>query len=244
MQPAFKPRHLSIFEISKGLGKGRFGRVYLAREREHGFICALKVLYKAELHSGNIDLQVREVIEIQSKLAHPNIIKLYGHFHDCKRIFLILELNLLGEVYRHLRKEKRLSEWKSARYIAQVVSALRHLHRKHIIHRDLIPENIMIGTYGEIKVAGFGSSIHSPDGRETLLCGTLDYLPPEMLRTESEPSCDEKVDLSALGGLIYEFLVGEAPFDDDAIRPGGELLGQISKSHPSSAPMLKTSFTK
>ncbi|KAK3391671.1 serine/threonine-protein kinase 6 [Sordaria brevicollis] len=214
-----KQFHLGMFEIGRPLGKGKFGRVYLARERSSGFICALKVLYKSELqHGTGVEKQVRREIEIQSNLRHPNILKLYGHFHDSKRIFLILEYAGKGELYKHLRKENRFPEWKAAQYVAQMASALKYLHRKHVIHRDIKPENILVGIHGEIKISDFGWSVHAPNNRRQTLCGTLDYLPPEMIRSGSKDNWyNEKVDLWSLGVLTYEFLVGEAPFEDTPI---------------------------
>ncbi|EPE07062.1 aur protein kinase [Ophiostoma piceae UAMH 11346] len=213
--------HLGMFEIGRPLGKGKFGRVYLARERSSGFICALKVLYKAELqHGSGVEKQVRREVEIQSNLRHPNILKMYGHFHDSKRIFLILEFAGRGELYKHLRRENRFPEWKAAQYVAQMASALRYLHRKHVIHRDIKPENILVGIHGELKISDFGWSVHAPNHRRTTLCGTLDYLPPEMVKPHgngNDNSYDEKVDLWSLGVLTYEFLVGEAPFEDTMV---------------------------
>jgi aurora kinase, other len=138
-QPAVKALHLGLFEIGKPLGKGKFGRVYLAREREHGFICALKVLRKSELQQSRVEKQVRREIEIQSNLRHPNVLRLHGYFHDSKRVFLILEFAGQGELYKHLRKAGRFSEPRAARYIMQMAGALRYLHRKHIIHRYVHP---------------------------------------------------------------------------------------------------------
>lgn len=214
-QPVLKTFHLGMFEIGKPLGKGKFGRVYLARERKHGFICALKVLHKHELRSGRIEKQVRREIEIQSNMRHPNIVQLFGHFHDSKRIFLILEFAGQGELYKHLRKQHRFPDWRAAQYIAQMAAALKYMHRKHIIHRDIKPENILVGIHGEIKLSDFGWSVHTPSKRRRTYCGTLDYLPPEMVVPRSEDQCyDEKVDIWSLGVLTYEFLVGEAPFED------------------------------
>lgn len=210
--------HLGMFEIGKPLGKGKFGRVYLARERSSGFVCALKVLHKSELQQGKVEKQVRREIEIQSNLRHPNILRLFGHFHDSKRVFLILEFAGKGELYKHLRKEHRFPEWKAAQYIAQMAAALKYLHKKHVMHRDIKPENILVGIHGEIKISDFGWSVHAPNNRRKTMCGTLDYLPPEMLKPGSSDNFyNEKVDLWSLGVLTYEFLVGEAPFEDTPV---------------------------
>nr|OQO21824.1 Serine/threonine-protein kinase ark1 [Rachicladosporium sp. CCFEE 5018] len=213
-----KAFHLGMFEIGKPLGKGKFGRVYLARTRSTGFVCALKVLHKSELQQGKVEKQVRREIEIQSNLAHPNVLRLYGHFHDSKRIFLILEFAGRGELYKHLRKAGKFAEPLAAQYIAQMASALKYLHKKHVIHRDIKPENILVGLHGEIKISDFGWSVHAPNNRRKTMCGTLDYLPPEMIRPGREENWyDEKVDLWSLGVLAYEFLVGEAPFEDTPV---------------------------
>ncbi|CAE7174311.1 hypothetical protein CFE70_005138 [Pyrenophora teres f. teres 0-1] len=213
-----KQWHLGMFEIGKPLGKGKFGRVYLAKERSSGFVCALKVLHKSELQQGKVEKQVRREIEIQSHLTHPNILKLFGHFHDAKRIFLILEFAGKGELYKHLRREQRFPEWKAAQYIAQMAAALKYLHKKHVMHRDIKPENILVGIHGEIKISDFGWSVHAPNNRRNTMCGTLDYLPPEMLRGGGKDNFySEKVDLWSLGVLTYEFLVGEAPFEDTQV---------------------------
>ena len=216
--PPPKKFHLGMFEIGKPLGKGKFGRVYLAKERSTGFVCALKVLHKSELQQGKVEKQVRREIEIHSNLRHPNILRFYGHFHDSKRVFLILEFAGKGELYKHLRKENRFPEWKAAQYIAQMAAALIYLHKKHVMHRDIKPENILVGIHGEIKISDFGWSVHAPNNRRNTMCGTLDYLPPEMIKPGSQENFyNEKVDLWSLGVLTYEFLVGEAPFEDTPV---------------------------
>ncbi|KAM0697483.1 hypothetical protein Q7P36_002337 [Cladosporium allicinum] len=217
-KPKPKEYHLGMFEIGKPLGKGKFGRVYLARERASGFVCALKVLHKSELQQGKVEKQVRREIEIQSNLAHPHCLRMYGHFHDTKRIFLILEFAGKGELYKHLRKAGKFPEWQAAQYIAQMASALKYLHKKHVMHRDIKPENILVGIHGEIKISDFGWSVHAPNNRRNTMCGTLDYLPPEMIKPGREENWyTEKVDLWSLGVLTYEFLVGEAPFEDTPV---------------------------
>jgi aurora kinase, other len=99
-----------------------------------------------------------------------------------------------------------------------MASALRYLHRKHVIHRDIKPENILVGIHGEIKISDFGWSVHASSSRRKTYCGSLDYLPPEMIvPRNSDNSYDEKVDLWSLVVLTYEFLVGQAPFEDTPV---------------------------
>ncbi|KAI8883699.1 auroralike protein kinase putative [Backusella circina FSU 941] len=208
---------LSDFEIGKQLGKGKFGHVYLAREKKSGFIVALKVLYKTELVQQNVENQLRREIEIQAELnddRHPNILRLYGYFHDETRIFLILELAVKGELYNKLQEVKRFSEPIAAKYVAQMAHSLLYLHSKRIIHRDIKPENLMLGLHGELKIGDFGWSVRqSPlTNRRSTLCGTLDYLPPEMVEQREH---DESVDRWCLGILLYELLCGYPPFEDN-----------------------------
>lgn len=90
-QPNKKAWSLVNFDIGRPLGRGKFGNVYLAREKETKFVIALKVLFKKQISDQGIEHQVRREIEIQSHLRHPNILRMYGFFHDDARIYLILE---------------------------------------------------------------------------------------------------------------------------------------------------------
>jgi serine/threonine protein kinase len=135
---------LSDFEIGRQLGRGKYGVVFLAREKRTKFIVALKVLYKKELQGGGVEHQLRREIEIQAHLRHPNILRLYGFFYDEKRVFLILEYAPNGELYKHLKSQPngRLTEQAAAKYVKEMADALAYLHSKHVIHRDIKPESM------------------------------------------------------------------------------------------------------
>ena len=203
--------NLSHFEIGRALGKGKYGNVYLAREKESKFAVALKVLFKKQINDQNIEYQVKREIEIQSHLRHENVLRMYGYFHDDFRIYLILEYAPNGTLYRHLQAqpEKKLDERQTAIYIASLTSALIYLHERNVIHRDIKPENLLLGHKNTLKIADFGWSVHEPSSQRTTLCGTLDYLSPEMVQGKPHTKA---VDLWSLGVLTYELLVGKAPF--------------------------------
>ncbi|CAD6930774.1 unnamed protein product [Tilletia controversa] len=203
---------LRDFEIGRALGKGKYGRVYLGRTAAPPqYIIALKCMYKKELYGQ--EKQLRREIEIQMNLRHPHVLRLHGYFHDPGRVFLMLEFAGKGELYRYLGKvpDRRLPEWQAATYTAQLSDALIYLHSKHVIHRDIKPENLLLGIRGELKIADFGWSVHAPSNARTTLCGTLDYLPPEMIGGKLH---GHWVDLWALGVLIFEFLEGGPPFEE------------------------------
>ena len=112
-----------------------------------------------------------------------------------------MEYAAKGELYKHLQKHTRFNEETAAGYICQMAEALIYLHRKNVIHRDIKPENLLLGMNGELKIADFGWSVHAPNARyalvafassylnrRTTLCGTLDYLPPEMVEGKDHNS--------------------------------------------------------
>ncbi|ETO28001.1 hypothetical protein RFI_09133 [Reticulomyxa filosa] len=225
---------LQDFEIGKRLGRGKFGKVYLAREKQSQFIIALKVLWKQSLIKHDVEHQLRREIEILANLRHPHIIRLYGYFHDHQRVYLMLEFCAGGEVFNHLRAAQKFDERRSAKYINALSHALQYCHKKHIIHRDIKPENLLLDHKDNIKLADFGWSVHAPDSRRNTIffslfytykktnicffrftlykkrCGTLDYLPPEMVEKKKH---DPSVDVWALGVLLFEFVCGNPPFE-------------------------------
>ncbi|VDM67769.1 unnamed protein product [Strongylus vulgaris] len=123
--------------------------------------------------------------------SHPNILRLKGYFHDKERVYIILEYADGGELYNRLKKKGRLEEAEAARYenafsyVRQLADALSYCHAKRVIHRDIKPENILLDQKGNVKIADFGWAVVSSYSRRQTVCGTLDYLPPEMISGRS-----------------------------------------------------------
>jgi len=228
--PSFDPLswRISDFEVGRPLGIGKFGHVYLARAKKTKAIVALKVLYKKQISEARYELQIAREIEIQSHLNHPNVLKMFGYFWDAKRIYLILEFASNGELFKLLKKQpsNRFDEATSSRYMRQMVDALQYLHKKRIIHRDIKPENLLDDN-GTLKIADFGWSVHATSSMRKTICGTLDYMAPEMVHRTAH---NEKVDLWCIGVLAYEFLIGNPPFDSS----GGQeaLYARIKRNDP------------
>uniref|UniRef100_A0A0L0NTF1 Aurora kinase n=1 Tax=Candidozyma auris TaxID=498019 RepID=A0A0L0NTF1_CANAR len=205
---------LADFEFGKVLGKGKLGKVYCVKHRELGLVCAIKAMSKKDLVNLKLEKNLRREIEIQRDLVHPHVSRLYGYFYDDTNVYLILEYALYGEVYQLLKTRRRFDETTASKYIYQVSLALQYLHSRHVIHRDIKPENILLLDMGDVKLSDFGWSVKlDPFSQKRLtVCGTLDYLSPEMVESRSH---DFAVDIWLLGILTYEFLVGRPPFEDD-----------------------------
>lgn len=212
-KPLPKQLALADFEIGKVLGKGKLGKVYCVRHRELGFICAIKVMAKKDLVDLKLEKNFRREIEIQRNLIHPHVSRLYGFFFDATNVYLILEYAVHGELYQLLKTHRRFDDITASHYTFQVACALQYLHSRGVIHRDIKPENILLLTNKTIKLSDFGWSVKTEANtqRRRTICGTLDYLPPEMVESKEH---DCSVDVWLLGILCYEFLVGKPPFEE------------------------------
>lgn len=204
---------LDDFGFIKELGQGRFGKVVKARELHTNYTVALKILQKSQLSNMNAEIQLRREIEIQSELDHPNILRLYGFFYDNTRIYLILEFASGGELYKKLKAcGGTFDESRAARYTYSLASAVRHCHSKGVIHRDIKPENLLLDEQDNLKIADFGWSVHAVrNNRRGTVCGTLDFLAPEMCEGERY---DASIDVWSIGILLFEMLFGRPPFEE------------------------------
>ena len=208
---------LSDLDIGRTLGVGAFGRVKLVKVKpdkipkngDPNQTYALKCLSKRGIVDSGLQDHVVNEKHIMDELNHPFILTFHAAMQDEHNVYFLLEILLGGELFRTLRCEGQFPETWSRFYAASVMLAFCQIHSKKIAYRDLKPENLVMDAEGYLKIVDFGLAKKLEGGKTWTLCGTPDYLAPEVILNEGH---DWAVDYWALGVLIYEMTAGTPPF--------------------------------
>lgn len=259
---------LSDFELMRTLGRGKFGRVVLARLRYSGrgslaglttmiasnmsrttddytetessessdssdsdenqtLFYAVKVMRKRiVLSKSRITRVLFEKKILQCLVRFPFVVDYICHFKDNANLYLVLEFAIGGDMLTHLRRHRRFSDELTLFYSAQIVMALEFLHSLDIVHRDIKPQNMVIGEDGFVKLADFGLAKRLEKGCLTgTKCGTRVYMAPELMQFKRTPY-SFNADWWSTGVMIYEMNVGRVPFE---AANSAELLFKIMK---------------
>ncbi|HEU4383925.1 MAG TPA: protein kinase [Anaeromyxobacteraceae bacterium] len=193
------------FELLREIGRGAFGVVWEARDRELGRSVAFKAV-RAGVHVVGGDELLAEA-EAAAKLAHPNIVHLYDYGRCEHGPYLILEL-LRGETLDERLRRGPLTLREALRVAVEVSRGLAHAHGQGVVHRDLKPGNVYLCDDGQVKVLDFGLALVF--GRTGLAGGTPAYMAPEQARGQIG---DQRSDVYALGAMVVELLTGRLPYD-------------------------------
>jgi serine/threonine protein kinase len=203
---------LNDLEYVQMIGTGMYSKVYLVQSKKNcKDFFALKVIPRYKV--SHKKLGAKTEAEIMLSLDHPLIVKTWNTFEDDKNVYMLMDFATGGELFYHLRETGRFDEDTARFYAAEVVLALEYLHSKNIAYRDLKLENLVLSDKGHVNLTDFGFAKYMDETKTSTLCGTPEYLAPEIIRGNGY---DLSVDWWALGVLLFEMLAGYSPFYSDS----------------------------
>ncbi|XP_071010844.1 microtubule-associated serine/threonine-protein kinase 2-like isoform X9 [Oncorhynchus clarkii lewisi] len=236
--PKTKPPREEDFENIKLISNGAYGAVFLVRHKETRQRFAMKKINKQNLILRNQIQQAFVERDILTFAENPFVVSMFCSFETRRHLCMVMEYVEGGDCATLLKNIGALPVDMARMYFAETVLALEYLHNYGIVHRDLKPDNLLITSMGHIKLTDFGLSKIGlmslttnlyeghieKDTREFLdkqVCGTPEYIAPEVILRQGY---GKPVDWWAMGVILYEFLVGCAPFFGDTPE---ELFGQV-----------------
>ncbi len=210
---------LKRYQKGKFLGKGGFAKCYEIRDADNGRIMAAKIIDKSTLNKGRAKQKLLSEIKIHKSMSHPNIVRFEGYFEDSQRAYIILELCPNQTLKEMVKKRKKLHELEVQFYMSQLVSGVKYIHSQNVIHRDLKLGNLFVGRNLELKIGDFGlaAKLDFAGERRRTVCGTPNYIAPEVLNSKVCGHSFE-ADVWSIGVILYAMLVGKPPFETSNVK--------------------------
>ncbi|KAJ3293304.1 Serine/threonine-protein kinase plk4 [Borealophlyctis nickersoniae] len=209
------------YELGELLGRGGFGFVHRATSKSKGTYgreVAIKLIDKRLMKAANMTRRVANEVEIHWQLRHKSILELYNYFEDDSYVYLVMELCKNGELYRYIQQQKSpLSEPEARGTATQLIEGMLYLHANGIIHRDLKLSNLLLTDKFDLKIADFGLAVKlsDPDGEQKTMCGTPNYISPEIVSRQPYGLAS---DVWSLGCMLVTIMTGTPPFESQAVK--------------------------
>ncbi|CAB1315822.1 unnamed protein product [Coregonus sp. 'balchen'] len=232
---------MDLYHVLEMIGEGSFGRVYKGRKKFSGQVVALKFIPKVGRSEKELRNLKRE-IDIMRGLQHPNIVLLLDSFETEREVVVVTEY-AEGELFQILEDDGNLPESQVREIACQLVSALYYLHSHRILHRDMKPQNILLGKGGVVKLCdfGFARAMSVSTLVLTSIKGTPLYMSPELVE---EKPYDHTADLWSLGCILYELHTGAPPFYTNSIFQLVQLIVRDPVKWPDTMSQTCTTFLK
>ncbi|XP_069483414.1 serine/threonine-protein kinase PLK2 [Ambystoma mexicanum] len=217
----------------KLLGKGGFAKCYELTDLTTNKVYAAKIIPHSRVAKPHQREKIDKEIELHRLLHHHHIVQFYHYFEDKENIYILLEYCSRRSMAHILKARKILTEPEVRYYLRQIVSGLKYLHDQEILHRDLKLGNFFINETMELKVGDFGlaARLEPLEQRRRTICGTPNYLSPEVLNKQGH-GCES--DIWALGCVMYTMLSGRPPFETTNLKETYRCIREARYSMPSS----------
>uniref|UniRef100_A0A671MPR8 Serine/threonine-protein kinase PLK3 n=1 Tax=Sinocyclocheilus anshuiensis TaxID=1608454 RepID=A0A671MPR8_9TELE len=226
-------RYSCVHPSPLSLSQGGFAKCYEFTDLSTGKMYAAKIIPHTRVSKPHQREKIDREIELHRALHHKHIVHFYHHFEDKDNIYILLEYCSRRSLAHILKARKVLTEPEVRYYLRQIVSGLKYLHEQEILHRDLKLGNFFINESMELKVGDFGlaAKLEPVENRRRTICGTPNYLSPEVLNKQGH-GCES--DVWALGCVMYTMLLGRPPFETTNLKETYRCIREARYSMPSS----------
>lgn len=221
------PRTKRRYTRGRFLGKGGFAKCYEITDVETKQVFAGKIVPKSLILKQHQREKMTSEIAIHKSLNHPNIVGFHGFFEDDDFVFVVLEICRRRSLLELHKRRKAVTEPEARYYMMQLLKGVQYLHSNSVIHRDLKLGNIFLNDDMDVKIGDFGlaTKIEFEGERKRTLCGTPNYIAPEVLCKKGH---SYEVDVWSLGCILYTLLVGKPPFETSCLK---ETYNRIKKNN-------------